>query len=174
MIFGGLSTIEFINVVRIKDDDYFQKIMEFKKSEIPKDAVSTTEIDSIAKFLAHIDWSEPWLQGLVAFHIISFFVVILTRKRVNFQGTLFVILLISIGLTEKTNEYMASNYKQYFKQQYFDSHGMFISFVYSAPVLVNCVIILINWFNYSTQLLVSVKQRELKDRIKDSNEKKVK
>ena len=32
----------------------------------------------------------------------------------------------------------------------------------------------INWFNYSTQLLVSVKQRELKDRIKDSNEKKVK
>ena len=54
MIFGGLSTIEFINVVRIKDDDYFQKIMEFKKSEIPKDAVSTTEIDSIAKFLAHV------------------------------------------------------------------------------------------------------------------------
>ena len=28
--------------------------MEFKKSEIPKDAVSTTEIDSIAKFLAHV------------------------------------------------------------------------------------------------------------------------
>ena len=55
--------------------------------------------------------------------------------------------MISIGLTEKTNEYMASNYKQYFKQQYFDSHGMFISFVYSAPVLVNCVIILVR--NYA-------------------------
>ena len=55
MIFGGLSAIVFIYVVRIKDDDYFQKIiMEFKKSEIPKDAVSTTEIDSIAKFLAHV------------------------------------------------------------------------------------------------------------------------
>ena len=55
MIFGGLSAIVLIYVVRIKDDDYFQKIiMEFKKSEIPKDAVSTTEIDSIAKFLAHV------------------------------------------------------------------------------------------------------------------------
>jgi len=63
---------------------------------------------------------------------------------------------------------MAANYKKFFRQQYFDSYGMFISLTYSAPVLVNCVIILINWFSYSSSLLISVKQKELKATITDS------
>ena len=85
---------------------------------------------------------------------------------------------------------MAANYKQFFRQQYFDSYGMFISLMYSAPVLVNCVIILvlcqllkwnitiisffmqINWFSYSSKLLVDVKQRELKDKIKETKKSK--
>jgi len=147
--------------------------MEFKKSQIPNDAINSKEIDSIAKFLSHIDWTEPSVQAIVLFHIISFVIVIATRKKVNFQGSLFVILLVSIGCSEKINEFMAENYKKFhFKQQYFDSYGMFISLIYSAPVLVNCVIILINWFSYSTQLLVSVKQRELKETLKNSNAKK--
>ena len=54
--------------------------------------------------------------------------------------------VISIGLTEKINEYLATNnnYKKfYFTHQYFDSYGMFISLLYSAPALVNCVLILV-------------------------------
>jgi len=113
------------------------------------------------------------------FHVLTFLIIITTRKRVNFQGTLFAVLLISIGLTEKINEYLANNnnYKKlYFTHQYFDSHGMFISLLYSAPALVNCVLILINWFIYSSQLLVSVKQRELKEKLRktDAEEKKLK
>ena len=56
--------------------------------------------------------------------------------------------MISIGLTEKVNEYLATNnnYKKlYFTHQYFDSHGMFISLLYSAPALVNCVLILVKY-----------------------------
>ena len=73
---------------------------------------------------------------------------------------------------------MAENYKQFLELQYFDSQGMFISLIYSAPVLVNCVVILvsierksqhqlqyltlqINWFIYSGNLLVEVKRKEL-------------
>merc|ERR1711970_582851 len=96
------------------------------------------EIDSIYKFLAHIDWSEPFLQGF-----------------------LFTILLVSISLTERANEWLATNFKLYSKLQYFDSQGMFISLTYSAPVLVNCVIILINWFFISGDMLVRVKQQQL-------------
>ena len=52
--------------------------------------------------------------------------------------------VVSIGCSEKINEFMAANYNKFqFKQQYFDSYGMFISLIYSAPVLVNCVIILV-------------------------------
>lgn len=135
--------------------------MAFKKSQIPKDAINTKEIDSIYKFLIHIDWSEPFLQGVILFHILTFILVLVTRKRVNFQGTLFVIFLGSIGATEKINAWMAENYKKFVSLQYFDSQGMFISLLYSGPVLVNCVIILINWFVFSGNLLVEVKRKEL-------------
>ena len=50
----------------------------------------------------------------------------------------------SIGATEKINAWMAENYKRFLQLQYFDSQGMFISLIYSAPVLVNCVIILVS------------------------------
>ena len=42
---------------------------------------------------------------------------------------------------------MAENYKRFLELQYFDSQGMFISLIYSAPVLVNCVIILVSTIN---------------------------
>ena len=46
------------------------------------------------------------------------------------------------------------------------SSGMFISLTYSAPVLVNCVLILVNWFLASGDLLVTVKRGELKERVR--------
>ena len=33
--------------------------MEFKKSQIPEDAINAKEIDSIAKFLAHVRFLLP-------------------------------------------------------------------------------------------------------------------
>jgi len=135
--------------------------MSFKQSQLPKDAINTKEIDSIYKFLAHIDWSEPFLQGLIIFHIFSTVIILSTRRRVWIQGFLFTFLLVSISLTERANEWLATNFKLYSKLQYFDSQGMFISLTYSAPVLVNCVIILINWFFISGDMLVRVKQKQL-------------
>jgi len=135
--------------------------MSFKESQLPKDAINTKEIDSIYKFLAHIDWSEPFLQGLIIFHIVSTVTILATRRRVWIQGFLFTLLLVSISLTERANEWLATNFKLYSKLQYFDSQGMFISLTYSAPVLVNCVIILINWFFISGDMLVRVKQKQM-------------
>jgi len=138
----------------------FQK-MSFKQSQLPKDAINTKDIDSIYKFFAHIDWSEPFIQGLIIFHVFSMFLILATRKRVWIQGFLFTVLLVSISLTERANEWLATNYKLYSKLQYFDSQGMFISLTYSAPVLINCVIILINWFFISGDMLVKVKRKQI-------------
>ena len=110
--------------------------------------------------LVQIDWNEPFMQGLVIFHALSMFLILATRKRVWIQGFLFTVLcketpywlvycshifylVVSISLTERANEWLAANFKLYAKLQYFDSQGMFISLTYSAPVLVNCVIILV-------------------------------
>lgn len=149
----------------------FQK-MSYKQSQLPKDAINTKDIDSIYKFLAHTDWTEPFLQGLVIFHVLSMLTIIATRKRVWIQGFLFTVLLVSISLTERANEWLANNFKLYAKLQYFDSQGMFISLTYSAPVLINCVIILINWFFISGDMLVKVKRKQIEVESKESKKEK--
>ena len=57
--------------------------MEFKKSEIPKDAVSTTEIDSIAKFLAHVSIFDLVIKNI----ILSSFIVLDWLERALATGT---------------------------------------------------------------------------------------
>jgi len=146
--------------------------MSFKQSQLPEDAINTKDIDSIYKFLAHIDWTEPFMQGLVIFHALAMFTIIATRKRVWIQGFLFTFLLVSISLTERANEWLAANFKLYAKLQYFDSQGMFISLTYSAPVLINCVIILINWFFISGDMMVKVKRKQIDLQSKKDETKK--
>ena len=41
------------------------------------------------------------------------------------------------------------------------SSGLFISLIWSAPVLVNCTLVLLSWFWYSGDLLVRVKRKQL-------------
>ena len=74
--------------------------------------------------------------------------------------------MATISATERANQWLAANYKLYSKQQYFDSQGMFISLAFSAPVLLNCAAVLINWFLKSGDLLVNVKRKELEERAK--------
>jgi len=140
--------------------------MSFQKDSLPKDAINSNEIDSIYTFLSHVDWSEPFLQGIVTFHVICLVLILCTRRKVWFQGAFFTILLISISLTEYANKWLAENFKMFLKLQYFDSHGMFISLLYSSPVLVNCVLILINWFYISGDMLVKVKRKQIEDESK--------
>ena len=56
--------------------------MEFKKSEIPKDAVSTTEIDSIAKFLAHVSIFDLVIKN----NILSSFILLDWLERALVTG----------------------------------------------------------------------------------------
>ena len=75
----------------------------------------------------------------------------------NVPFLFFLILLVgSIGATEKINAWMAENYKKFLELQYFDSQGMFISLIYSAPVLVNCVIILVSITSNITALTFNI------------------
>ncbi|KAJ0086934.1 hypothetical protein Patl1_07863 [Pistacia atlantica] len=40
-------------------------------------------------FFHAINWKEPWLMGLMAFHVLLLIAVIFSRKNVNFQMCLF-------------------------------------------------------------------------------------
>jgi len=142
--------------------------MSFRPEDLPEGAINTKEIDGLWKYFASLDWRELWVQGLAMFHILTSVIIYLTRFRLTLQAVIFCILLATISATERANQWLAANYKLYSKQQYFDSQGMFISLAFSAPVLLNCVAVLINWFLKSGDLLVTVKRKELEERAKES------
>lgn len=88
---------------------------------------------------------------------------LLTRNYGNFQAVLFFILRKCIFLTvitfftknkifvvvllvyfsESINEIASSNWHVFSRQQYFDSKGLFISVVFSMPILLNCMLMVV-------------------------------
>jgi len=133
--------------------------------DIPE-SMKEGHVDSIYTYLLSIDWSEQWLQGVMGFHLLLLVLIIITRQFIKTQILVFTVLLCSVLSTEKLNELLAQNFAAFSRQQYFDSNGMFISLIWSAPVLVNSIVILINWFVYSGNLLVKVKRKELQENSK--------
>lgn len=91
-----------------------------------------------------IDWRDPWLIGLIAVHVLTTFTTLMTRNNTNFQVLLFLILLSAAYFSESINEYAALNWRSFSKQQYFDSNGLFISTVFSIPILLNCMLLIVS------------------------------
>lgn len=124
------------------------------------------EVLNLMTFLQDIDWTEPWLIGLVIFHGIVTVLTITTRNHGNFQAVFFVLLLLLVFCSSNLNE-IAARYSSYFsRQQYFDSNGMFISIVFSSPLLFNCLVMVGQWLWSSGNLMVKVKQAQLRHRLK--------
>ncbi|KAL0274473.1 UNVERIFIED_CONTAM: hypothetical protein PYX00_006886 [Menopon gallinae] len=119
------------------------------------------EVDGLVTFLRNIEWQDPWIVGLIIFHITVTLTTVLTRNHGNFQVALFLILLLLVYFSESINE-LASNYWTMFsRQQYFDSKGMFISLVFSAPILLNCMVLVASWLYQSSQLMTKLKRAQL-------------
>lgn len=139
------------------------------------DPVNIDGIDGLIGFITSIDWSEKWLMGLMLVHVLVFTTTILTRNHGNFQAVLFFILLMLVYVSENINEVAAKHYRYFSRQQYFDSKGLFISVIFSIPLLINCLLMVCNWLYASGTLMVKLKRAQLRERLRslssDTNQK---
>ncbi|XP_025072941.1 transmembrane protein 18 isoform X2 [Pogonomyrmex barbatus] len=113
-----------------------------------------------------IDWRDPWLVALLTFHIVVTMTALMTRNHANFQIILFLVLLLLVYFSESINEVAATNWMRFSKQQYFDSQGLFISVVFSVPILINCMIMVASWLYQSSQLMTSLKRAQLREQAR--------
>jgi len=131
------------------------------------DLNSVNEISGLWTYLKSIDWTDPWLIAVILSHICVTLTTILTRRYASFQALLFLALLLLVFFSEQINEIAARNWRSFSRQQYFDSQGMFISFIFSIPLLLDCIIMVCNWLWTSGTLMVQIKRAQLKRRIKE-------
>ncbi|XP_011308045.1 transmembrane protein 18 isoform X2 [Fopius arisanus] len=120
--------------------------------------------------LPQIEWRDPWLALLLIFHVAVTMTALMTRNHANFQILLFLVLLLLVYFSESINEVAASNWRVFSRQQYFDSKGLFISIVFSVPILMNCMIMVASWLYQSSQLMTSLKRAQLRQQAKNRQE----
>lgn len=131
-------------------------------SAIPTDAISNIKITSVWTFLLSIQWSESWLIGLGLFHTLCFAVTLVTLRFYRAQVCHFLLMVGMVYSAEYINEVAALNWRLFSKYQYFDSKGMFISLVFSAPLLCNTVIIVMVWVYRTFATMTELKSLQVK------------
>ncbi|XP_075940759.1 transmembrane protein 18 [Anarhichas minor] len=131
-------------------------------SSIPIDEFSNLRITSIWTFLMSVQWSEPWLIGLLVFHVVCLFLTVVTCRYYRAQICHFLLMVGQVYSAEYLNELAAMNWRSFSNFQYFDSKGMFISLVYSIPLLLNTVIIVMVWVYRTFYTMTELKTLQLK------------
>ncbi|XP_057678985.1 transmembrane protein 18 [Corythoichthys intestinalis] len=131
-------------------------------SSVPIDGFSNLKITSIWTFLMSVKWSEPWIICGVALHIMCLCLTLVTCKFYRAQICHFLLIIALVYSAEYLNELAAMNWRSFSEFQYFDSKGMFISLVFSIPLLFNAVIIVVVWLYRTFSTMAELKTLQLK------------
>jgi len=130
--------------------------------------------ENIQAFKAAITWGEPFILCLIGFHLIIIMAAILSTKRGGLGSRMFVmgVIFVTVRSAERLNDYGANEWERFATQNYFDSRGIFVSLMLSAPLFLVSACMLIAIIREASMLLIEVKKHELRAKAKAKKEKK--
>jgi hypothetical protein len=92
--------------------------------------------ESAMGFYHAVRWGEPWIVGLLCAHVLYAAVVVGTRRHQGVQFALFLCTCAAVYAAQPLNGYLQRNWRGLgFTQDYFDRRGVFMSCLYSGPLL---------------------------------------
>ncbi|XP_062232676.1 uncharacterized protein LOC133929934 [Phragmites australis] len=127
--------------------------------------------DNLGTFVHVVDWTEPWLMCLMAFHAILLLTAVGLRRNANFQLFLLFLAYLGVYLAEKMNRYLGEHWKNFASQNYFDSAGVFISVIWSGPLIFISIFSMVISLIALCRLMVKWKRAELRHRAQLARDK---
>lgn len=181
---GGEETTTTANEYPMDDDMIISDEEDIANMKSPLDGITEGVLSDIMKnqakpmsaresfdaFRSAITWSEPFILGLIAFHIIILLVTLFVTRRCGLRGRMGFLTLIAVVVrsAESLNGYGAKNWERFATQNYFDDRGIFISTMMSAPLLLVGLYMLVSYLREASYLLVEVKKYQIKEKQKKS------
>jgi transmembrane protein 18 len=108
---------------------------------------------------------QPWLLGIALFHVTLWILALSLRKNNDAQMALLASTCAIVYSTQYFNSYATDHWQALgFTQNYFESSGLFLSVVVSAPLLLLAAFQLFSSLRGAIDLLVKVKSKELRDK----------
>jgi hypothetical protein len=128
-------------------------------------------VESAQAFVAAVDWSERWIQAVLALHLCLLVIIILARQHFWVQVGLF-ITMATVGLAaDPLNRFLGTHWTAFATQNYFDRNGFFISVFLSIPFICLMLLQLVFILYYAMQLLVTLKHAEANFRRRRNQER---
>ncbi|CAN6346722.1 unnamed protein product [Urochloa humidicola] len=127
--------------------------------------------DNLRAFVHAVDWTEPWLMCLMAFHVILLLTAVGFRRNANFQLLLPFLAYSGVYMAEKMNRYLGEHWKSFASQNYFDRLGVFISVIWSGPLIFISIVSVVSSLIALCRLMVKWKRAELRHRARLARDK---
>eukprot|EP01038_Epipyxis_sp_PR26KG_P016594 gene16594-22659_t len=123
-------------------------------SVAPKDAW-----EQWCAFSSAINWKEPFIIGLLSFHIFILIFVIATRSNTDVQAVIFLFICGFVMLLERINTICGVHWRTFSTQNYFDTSGVFAGIMVAAPLILICLFQLVNFLIQTSFALIKAKRR---------------
>ncbi|KAI8110120.1 hypothetical protein M9435_001799 [Picochlorum sp. BPE23] len=119
-------------------------------------------VQDFTAFIRAIDWSERWIQAILAVQACILLTLIIFRNNMVVQNTIFALSVVVIYKADVLNAWGARHWEDFARHNYFEKNGAFVSAIISAPLLFGMLIVLVNLAIHFIQTLVLMKTEQLK------------